>query len=225
MKGKMRLASLFFAVLCAFAAAAQELLSVPGPEMGINVIPAARNRWTSQRIQPADESRLATPVVRTDLDLFSLEYGASLKPWSFTVPEAGTNFVWGAASDDPEAMAIRWGKGWCDLTGTHIWLQAEIDSSVPTEWRFVLHTRKGRKTLRKFTVKPGASRVCENLGQFRELSLSDGGVELVVKGAGADVAVRSLVVARMHDSKRAVPVGSAPLKWKPLIVTGLAVST
>ena len=163
--------------------------------MGINVIPAARNRWTSQRIQPADESRLAMPVVRTDLDLFALEYGAPLKPWSFAVPEAGTNFVWGAASDDPEAMAIRWGKGWCDLTGTHIWLQAEIDSSVPTEWRFVLHTRKGRKTLRKFTVKPGASRVCENLGQFRELSLSDGGVELVVKGAGADVAVKSLVVA------------------------------
>ena len=83
----MRLASLFFAVLCAFAAAAQELLSVPGPEMGINVIPAARNRWTLQRIQPADESRLATPVVRTDLDLFSLEYGASLKPWSFAVPD------------------------------------------------------------------------------------------------------------------------------------------
>ena len=205
------------------AVAAPKLQFESGDNMGINPLPAERNRWKAHRIEcPLTKAEAGRFALRGDLDFFTLEYGKPIAEFEFDIPACGTNFIWGAASDVSPAVsqAVRFGRGWCDLGNCRILLEMDVEvSGCTTEWQLVLHgrpeSRSTRRVLAKFHVAVGAQRVSQEIMQFKPSKLMDGGVEIIVKGSDAKVMVHSLKIVPVEQriaARRAFTLADRP--WK-----------
>ena len=221
----------------ASTAVAQELLYVKEPTMGVNVIPAERNRWTAKWIRPASDVKAA--VEYPDVEFFRREYGKSCAPFTLDVTPKGASRLWGETYDAHSGQAVRFGRGWVDYPYARVEVRADIvqTGAGETAWTLFLHGRKGKKELTTFKTAAGTNAVARTVRMIRPRHVyADGGLELVAKGGeGIRAEVRNLRVVPVRipvTYRRAFTLRERPWRaglslpgryWCPVRVNGVDV--
>ena len=169
---------------------AGEVIYSGDPLMGVNALPAERNRWRSKSIHPAADPK-QEDYRSVDLDFFESELGHG-ESFDFEVGGKGEfSRVYGAKANDSETTGVRVGRGWGTLHESHCRLEVDVEQNVPeTDWMIVFHARESNWNQKRFTLKPGA-----NVHKFGIISLhyvNVYGVELICKTPGAKGRVKSI---------------------------------
>ena len=170
-----------------------------GPTYGLSLPPASWNAWAGWDILPNSKLSPDDCPVRRELDLFTLEEGRPVEPFSFEAGSNGWSRLWGSTGDDREAPGARLMLRWKCQAASHKRFEMDVHQNLPeTEWKLVYHRRIYHPYERleiPFTVR-GNGRFRHDLGIGRS-PLYDAacGIELVCLTPGAKVTVRSLCLA------------------------------
>ena len=193
---RMKIRHVVVSVVCGFVSAvsAQDIIRQKGEGLGTRQIAAARNSWNSLKIETTRKAEPSDYVYDDSLDFFTLEYGKSFAPVSFTVPATGE---WKSVH-----TGIRLGRGWGKLDLGRFSLVMELEQDKPTDWRF-LRWGDGGRVQKTFSATGSVATVRRECGMIKGLERLQN-LELACTTKGANVRIRSL---------KLVPV-RLPLSWR-----------
>lgn len=183
-------------------------------------MPAEENVWQAKIVSAPNDLKPDEYETRTDLDLFTSEFGAPVAPFAFAVGSNGWSRIWGAQGTNRVDCAIRFGRGWEKLTGGRYRMEIDLEQNVPqSDWLLVEHCRYGYRgrVEHAFAVKgEGRQTVCCQQGVIRQTGhYGINGLELVCRTPGAKVKVHRLTLAPYtYDVswRKTFALGAAP--WR-----------
>lgn len=167
-----------------------EMIYGGDPLLGMNALPATRNRWRSKVVHPAEDP-LPSDYRAVELDFFESVVGGP-ESFDFAVDEGGSfSKMYGAKAHDNETAGVRVGRGWGRLKDNHCRLDVAVEQNVAaTEWTIVFHARESNWNQRRFTLTNGVNQV--KLGIISSHFVNVYGVELLCQTAGARGRVKSV---------------------------------
>ena len=188
----MRFCALVAMLAAAAVGTAGEMIYSGDPQMGVNALPAERNRWRSKILRAAEDPTPADYAAIGELDFFRTELHRA-ESFDFDAGPTGVfSRVYGAKAFDNETSGVRVGRGWGALKENHARLEFAVEGQnvAETDWQVVFHARESNWNKRAFKLKNGANRV--PLGVIGTHYVNVYGIEFICSTKGAKGRIASV---------------------------------
>ena len=179
-------------LVAAVAAGAGDVIYTQGPGMGVNALPAERNRWRSKSLHAAEDPKPTDYVAIDELDFFRTELHRA-ESFDYDAGSTGVfSRVYGAKAFDNETSGVRVGRGWGALKENHARLEFAVEGQnvEETDWQVVFHARESNWNKRAFKLKNGANRI--PLGVISTHYINVYGIEFICSTKGAKGRIASV---------------------------------